>query len=174
MHDNGGQLYRRLLLAIALALALLSKPWAWRSARCQVELHGPAPPIGSLGSASAAVCRLNVEQSTWSHHCQRLQNVCLDSSTLIFYDQQYQELDGKPAGPLPRLAPARRGMVYRYPWRGKESSRVNTTAASAAQQPRRKAYEAKVRCLHAACVAFLPSQRPGWPCFRALATFSLP
>ncbi len=79
------------------------------------HVMGPAARQGTPRVASSAIpaphfpqppprrCQLDVASSPWAHHCQRLQRVCLDQSTIILYDDQFQEEDGKVAGALPQL-----------------------------------------------------------------------
>lgn len=79
------------------------------------HVMGPAARQGTPRVASSAIaappfpqrpprrCQLDVASSPWAHHCQRLQRVCLDQSTIILYDDQFQEVDGKVAGALPQL-----------------------------------------------------------------------
>lgn len=112
-------------------------------------------------------CQLDVAASPWAQHCQRLERVCLDQSTIILYDDQYQELDGKVAGALPQLRMSST-KVFAWPWRGREADAtaaalagLNATTSMAGEgdfadehgsissqgqhQERRRAYEVQVR-----------------------------
>ncbi|KAL4436680.1 hypothetical protein ABPG75_003819 [Micractinium tetrahymenae] len=84
----------------------------------------PAPP------PPPSRCQLDVAASPWARHCQRLQRVCLDQSTIILYDDQYQELDGKVAGALPKLRISS-NKVFAWPWRGREADAAAAAATGA-------------------------------------------
>ncbi|KAL4435209.1 hypothetical protein ABPG77_001891 [Micractinium sp. CCAP 211/92] len=137
------------------------------------HVMGPAARQGTPRVASSAIpaphfpqppprrCQLDVASSPWAHHCQRLQRVCLDQSTIILYDDQFQEEDGKVAGALPQLRISS-NKVFAWPWRGREADAAggNATGSAAAeaaaaaeagsassagqQQERRRAYEVQV------------------------------
>lgn len=108
--DPGRMEKHSLLLACALVGLLLLTG---------TQLVGPAAREGTPRAPSSAIlapplpgrpvpppprrCQLDVAASPWAAHCQRLQRVCLDQSTIILYDDKYQELDGKVAGALPQL-----------------------------------------------------------------------
>ena len=150
----------RLLLAAALACAatMLSLLQPWHQQRCSIAAAGAAAAAGPGAPHPALAaeepppppprCELAVEQSPWAAHCQRLQQVCLDYSTLIHYDPAYQQQGDRVAGRLPKLKVSLK-KAYKYPWYagGEGGSNVTTASSSSSQQrqqPRRMAYELKV------------------------------
>lgn len=67
---------------------------------------GTCPPQSTEDERNAhniCSCKLEVEHSLLDVHCQRLERVCLDQGTIVLWGEQYQELQGRRAAPLPEL-----------------------------------------------------------------------
>jgi hypothetical protein len=64
---------------------------------------GQLAPEYAAAAGKRQQCQLQLDGSPWERHCQRLQRVCVDQGKLILYDDEYQQLDNRRAGQLPKL-----------------------------------------------------------------------